>query len=226
MVLRSTLERNADLFPEPAQRRILAPSVIKGGLNELFACAGERGIPLYVSSTSTTTSRTILVHEGAAARTISSTPTCASTTTRTASGFPGRFTLGSCPPVVVLSHRFLRRRLLGAASRPATRGQRHGRLLTRASPPPAPCRSRAIVLPDGGAPDDGAPGRRTPLYSGSANRTPRLGGGDGASGSIRRMSRWSSSPVMVGVKSRHRRIGGSFPSRRRTRMPPNAFSSV
>ena len=100
MVLRSTLERNADLFPEPAQRRILAPSVIKGGLNELFACAGERGIPLYVSSTSTTTSRTILVHEGAAARTISSTPTCASTTTRTAPGFPGRFTLGSCPPVV------------------------------------------------------------------------------------------------------------------------------
>ena len=224
MVLRSTLERNADLFPEPAQRRILAPSAIKSGLNELFACASERGIPLYASSTSATTSRTPSWFTRARRPGRSHRHQRA----RRLRHEPPRVSRGGSPsaPVRLLSHRFLRRRLLGAASRPATRGQRHGRLLTRASPPPAPCRSRAIVLPDGGAPDDGAPGRRTPLYSGSANRTPRLGGGDGASGSIRRMSRWSSSPVMVGVKSRHRRIGGSFPSRRRTRMPPNAFSSV
>ena len=65
-----------------------------------------------------------------------------------------------------------------------------------------------------------------PPHSGSANRIPRLAGGDGAPGSIRRMSLWSSSPVMVGVKSRQRRTGGSFPSRRRMRMPPNSFSGA
>ena len=68
MVLRSTLECNADLFPEPAQRRILAPPAIKGGLNELFWYAGERGIPLYVLIDEYDNfANTILAHEGAEA---------------------------------------------------------------------------------------------------------------------------------------------------------------
>ena len=68
MVLRSTLERNADLFPEPAQRRILAPPGIKGGLNELFRYASERGIPLYVLIDEYDNfANTILAHEGAEA---------------------------------------------------------------------------------------------------------------------------------------------------------------
>ena len=68
MVLRSSLERNEDLFPEPAQRRILAPPAIKGGLNELFRYAGERGIPLYVLIDEYDNfANTILAHEGAEA---------------------------------------------------------------------------------------------------------------------------------------------------------------
>ena len=68
MVLRSTLERNADLFPEPAQRRILAPPGIKGGLNELFRYTGERDIPLYVLIDEYDNfANTILAHEGAEA---------------------------------------------------------------------------------------------------------------------------------------------------------------
>ncbi len=68
MVLRSTLERNADLFPEPAQRCILAPPAIKGGLNELFRYAGERDIPLYVLIDEYDNfANTILAHEGAEA---------------------------------------------------------------------------------------------------------------------------------------------------------------
>ena len=46
--LRSTLRRNADLFPEDATRRILAPKSIGGKLSELFEHAAECDIPLYV----------------------------------------------------------------------------------------------------------------------------------------------------------------------------------
>ena len=46
--LRATLERNGDLFPDAAIDRILTPDAIDGRLNELFAYAGDHGIPLYV----------------------------------------------------------------------------------------------------------------------------------------------------------------------------------
>ena len=46
--LRYALERHPDLFPEAALRRILAPPAIDGRLTELFAYAGEHGIPLYI----------------------------------------------------------------------------------------------------------------------------------------------------------------------------------
>ena len=46
--LRGALERNANLFPEAAVRRILAPPAIDGKLNELFEYVMEQRIPLYV----------------------------------------------------------------------------------------------------------------------------------------------------------------------------------
>ena len=46
--LRGALERNGDLFPEDARRRILAPAAIDGKLNELFEFGAENDIPLYV----------------------------------------------------------------------------------------------------------------------------------------------------------------------------------
>ena len=46
--LRSTLERNRNLFPDAAIERILAPDAIDGRLNELFEYVGDHGIPLYV----------------------------------------------------------------------------------------------------------------------------------------------------------------------------------
>ena len=46
--LRSALERNRDLFPQPVIDRILAPPFIDGRLNELFDYASAEGIPLYV----------------------------------------------------------------------------------------------------------------------------------------------------------------------------------
>ena len=46
--LRHALERNADLFPEAAVRRILAAPAIDTKLNELFLYAGDHGVPLYV----------------------------------------------------------------------------------------------------------------------------------------------------------------------------------
>ena len=48
LIVRSTLERNADLFPEAARQHIRAPSSVTGQLNELFVYAGDHGIPLYV----------------------------------------------------------------------------------------------------------------------------------------------------------------------------------
>ena len=46
--LRHALERHPDLFPEAALRRIFSPAAIDGKLTELFAYAGEHGIPLYM----------------------------------------------------------------------------------------------------------------------------------------------------------------------------------
>ena len=48
IVLRGTLERHPDLFPEAAARRILAPPSIATKLAELFWYAGDHDIPLYV----------------------------------------------------------------------------------------------------------------------------------------------------------------------------------
>ena len=47
MVIRRALERNADLFPDSAVRRILAPAAVDGRLGELFTYAGDNAIPLY-----------------------------------------------------------------------------------------------------------------------------------------------------------------------------------
>ena len=48
LIIRSTLERNADLFPGAARQDICSPRSVNGQLNELFVYAGEHGIPLYV----------------------------------------------------------------------------------------------------------------------------------------------------------------------------------
>ena len=48
MVIRHTLERNADLFPEAARQRIRSSDSVNSQLNELFLYAGDQGIPLYV----------------------------------------------------------------------------------------------------------------------------------------------------------------------------------
>ncbi len=48
LIVRSTLERNADLFPAAARQHIRTPSSVNGQLNELFVYAGDHGIPLYV----------------------------------------------------------------------------------------------------------------------------------------------------------------------------------
>lgn len=53
--LRGVLRRNADLFPEEATRRILAPTSIGGRLGELFEQAAEHGIPLWMLARSTWT---------------------------------------------------------------------------------------------------------------------------------------------------------------------------
>ena len=46
--LRGALERNADLFPDEARRRILSRPAVDERLNALFEYAGEHGIPLYI----------------------------------------------------------------------------------------------------------------------------------------------------------------------------------
>ena len=47
-MFRAALERNPDLFPDHARRRILSPPAIDGKLNELFAFATDHDIRLYV----------------------------------------------------------------------------------------------------------------------------------------------------------------------------------
>ncbi|MYC72490.1 MAG: ATP-binding protein [Gemmatimonadetes bacterium] len=48
LIIRSTLERNADLFPEAARQHIRSSDSVNSQLNELFVYAGDHGIPLYV----------------------------------------------------------------------------------------------------------------------------------------------------------------------------------
>ncbi len=63
--LRYALERHPDLFPEAPLRRILAPPAIDGRLTELFAYAGEHGIPLYLLIDEYDNfANTVLVHRG------------------------------------------------------------------------------------------------------------------------------------------------------------------
>ena len=66
--IRHALERNPDLFPEPALERILAPDFVAGVLNELFAYAGDHGVALYVLIDEYDNfANTILAHHGEAA---------------------------------------------------------------------------------------------------------------------------------------------------------------
>ena len=66
--IRHALERNPDLFPEPALERILAPDFVAGILNELFAYAGDHGVALYVLIDEYDNfANTILAHHGEAA---------------------------------------------------------------------------------------------------------------------------------------------------------------
>ena len=46
--LRQTLRRNADLFPDGLAQRILSPTSVGGRLNELFSCADEVGVRLFL----------------------------------------------------------------------------------------------------------------------------------------------------------------------------------
>ena len=66
--LRDALERNPDLFPEAAVRRIRAPASVNGQLNELFTYAGPRGIPLCaLIDEYDNFANTVLAHHGEAA---------------------------------------------------------------------------------------------------------------------------------------------------------------
>ena len=63
--LRTALERHPDLFPEATLRHILTPPAIDGRLTELFAYAGEHGIPLYILIDEYDNfANTVLVHRG------------------------------------------------------------------------------------------------------------------------------------------------------------------
>ena len=63
--IRRAVERNADLFPEAAARRILAPPAPDGMLDELFAHAGDHGIPLYgLIDEYDNFANTVLAHHG------------------------------------------------------------------------------------------------------------------------------------------------------------------
>ena len=65
MVIRRALERNADLFPDAAARRILAPPAVDGRLGELFAHAGDHDIPVYcLVDEYDNFANTVLAHHG------------------------------------------------------------------------------------------------------------------------------------------------------------------
>ena len=66
--LRGALERNTDLFPEAATRRILAPDSIDGKLGELFDHTTKLDTPLYVLIDEYDNfANTVLAHRGAEA---------------------------------------------------------------------------------------------------------------------------------------------------------------
>ena len=66
--LRGALERNPDLFPEAAVRRIRAPASVNGQLNELFEYAADHGIPLCaLIDEYDNFANTVLAHHGEAA---------------------------------------------------------------------------------------------------------------------------------------------------------------
>ena len=63
--IRAALERNADLFPDAAIRRILAHPSVDGKLRELFRYAGDHGIPLYgLIDEYDNFANTVLAHRG------------------------------------------------------------------------------------------------------------------------------------------------------------------
>ena len=63
--IRAALERNADLFPDEAIRRILAHPSVDGKLRELFRYAGDHGIPLYgLIDEYDNFANTVLAHHG------------------------------------------------------------------------------------------------------------------------------------------------------------------
>ena len=63
--LRAALERNPDLFPQAALRRILSPDTISGQLNALFSYADDHEVPLYVLIDEYDNfANTILAHHG------------------------------------------------------------------------------------------------------------------------------------------------------------------
>ena len=65
MVIRRALERNADLFPDAAVRRILAPADAEGRLGELFAWTGDHGIAVYcLIDEYDNFANTVLAHHG------------------------------------------------------------------------------------------------------------------------------------------------------------------
>ena len=66
--LRNALERNPDLFPEAAVRRIRAPASVNGQLNELFTYAADHGIALCaLIDEYDNFANTVLAHHGEAA---------------------------------------------------------------------------------------------------------------------------------------------------------------
>ena len=66
--VRNALERNPDLFPEAAVRRIRAPASVNGQLNELFTYAADHGIPLCaLIDEYDNFANTVLAHHGEAA---------------------------------------------------------------------------------------------------------------------------------------------------------------
>ena len=65
MIVRDAMERNPDLFPEAAMRRILAPPSIDRRLGELFVYVRAHDIPLYVMIDEYDNfANTILAHRG------------------------------------------------------------------------------------------------------------------------------------------------------------------
>ena len=66
--LRAALERNPDLFPDAALRRILAADTISGQLNGLFSHAADHDVPIYVLVDEYDNfANTVLAHHGEAA---------------------------------------------------------------------------------------------------------------------------------------------------------------